>query len=141
MTQAHLDRVLEIENSSFSQPYSREIFEEELALDIAHPSILKVGEILVGFLDYWLIPQEIHLISIATHPAWRKKGLATFLMEHLEKEANRQGVGRIFLDVRKSNIAAIHLYEKFGFKKIGVRRHYYSENNEDALVMEKKFEK
>jgi len=139
MREEHLDRVIEIESLSFNQPYSKDIFFEELSLDIAHPQILRVGDQIVGFIDYWIVRGEIHLINVAVHPAYRRRRFASFLMNHLEDVAHRQGIEKIFLDVRRSNAAAIALYDKFDFKKVGVRRRYYSDNDEDALVMSKTF--
>lgn len=137
MKREDIDRVLEIERASFAQPYSRELFEEELALDIAFPKIVKSGSTLVGFMDYWIVKEEVHLINIAVDPPYRRLHIATFLMNHLMEEGRQKGAGKIFLDVRGSNLAAIRLYEKFGFKKIGVRRRYYTDNGEDAWVMVK----
>lgn len=134
-----IDRILKIEQASFSQPYSRDLFEEELLLDLAHPCVMKMGEVLVGFMDYWLIKDEIHLITIAIDPSYRRLGLASKFLEHLLEVSRQKWVKKIFLDVRKSNMAAIALYQKFGFVKIGVRKKYYSDNDEDAIVMERNF--
>jgi [ribosomal protein S18]-alanine N-acetyltransferase len=135
MRLGHLDRVLEIEEASFPQPYSRELFEEELSLDIASPQVVRLNSLVVGYIDYWTVKGEIHLINIAVDPAYRKLHIASFMMEHLIQDAQEKGAEKIFLDVRQSNAAAISLYEKFGFKKTGVRRRYYSDNGENALVM------
>jgi [ribosomal protein S18]-alanine N-acetyltransferase len=132
-----LDRILEIERASFPQPYSRDIFEEELTLDIAYPMVLRLGGIIVGFIDYWVVKNEIHLINVAVDVAYRHQGWGSFLVEHLEKAAYQHEATKIFLDVRESNLAAIQLYQKFGYKKVGVRRRYYSDNGENALVMAK----
>lgn len=134
-----IDRVLKIEQASFPQPYSRELFEEELLLDLAHPSVMKMGEMLVGFMDYWIIKDEMHLITIAVDPSYRRLGLGSRLITFLLDESIKKQVKKIFLDVRKSNQAAIALYEKFGFEKMAIRKKYYSDNDEDAIVMEKKF--
>jgi len=141
MQKEDIDRVLKIEQASFSQPYSRELFEEELLLDLAHPCVMKAGEALVGFMDYWVVRDEAHLITLAIDPSYRRLGLASKFMVHLIGEARAKKVLKIFLDVRKSNAAAITLYEKFGFERIGIRKKYYSDNNEDAIVMEKRFER
>jgi ribosomal-protein-alanine N-acetyltransferase len=135
MRLGHLDRVLEIEQASFPQPYSRELFEEELSLDIASPQVVRLNSLVVGYIDYWTVKGEIHLINIAVDPAYRKLHIASFMMEHLIKDAQEKGAEKIFLDVRQSNAAAISLYEKFEFKKTGIRRRYYSDNGENALVM------
>ncbi len=137
MLAEHLERVLEIEKSSFAEPYSREIFEDELVLDVAHIQLLQIGETIAGFVDYWLVRNEIHLINIAVDPVFRKRGMGAFLMHHLEEVGERNKVEKIFLDVRKSNLEAIQLYEKFGYKTVRIRKKYYPDNQEDALVMVK----
>lgn len=139
MQKEDIDRVLKIEQASFSQPYSRELFEEELFLDLAHPCVMKTSETLVGFMDYWIIKDEMHLITIAIDPSYRRLGLGSKFVDYLVNQAEKKQVKKIFLDVRKSNVAAIALYEKFDFLKIGIRKKYYSDNNEDAIVMERKF--
>ncbi len=139
MQKEDLERVLIIEQASFTQPYSRDLFEEELQLDLAHPCVLKVGEALVGFVDYWIVKEEMHLINIAVDPAYRRLGLGSFMMEYLLRTSLEKGIQKIFLDVRTSNVAARALYQKFGFEKVGLRKRYYSDNNEDALVMIKEF--
>ncbi len=139
MQKEDIDRVLKIEQASFSQPYSRELFEEELLLDLAHPCVMKTSETLVGFMDYWIIKDEMHLITIAIDPSYRRLGLGSKFVDYLVNQAEKKQVKKIFLDVRKSNVAAIALYEKFNFSKIGIRKKYYSDNNEDAIVMERKF--
>jgi ribosomal-protein-alanine N-acetyltransferase len=140
MREEHLEHIAEIDELSFNQPYSRDIFKEELSLDIAHPQILRVGDQIVGFIDYWIVRGEIHLINIAVHPAYRRRHYASFLMNHLEDVAQRNAAKKIFLDVRRGNVAGVALYEKFGFKKVGIRRRYYSDNNEDAIVMSKSYD-
>lgn len=139
MREEHLDRVMQIESACFSQPYSREIFEEELGLDIAHPKVVRLGKEVVGFIDYWIIRDEVHLINVAIDPLYQRRHLASFLMNHLENVVHERSIKKIFLDVRKSNEGAIRLYEKFGYKEIGLRKKYYSDNNEDAVVMLKTF--
>lgn len=139
MEREDIDRVLKIEQASFSQPYSRELFEEELLLDLAHPCVMKASEILVGFMDYWVVRDEAHLITLAIDPSYRRLGLASQFIQHLLQDTQQKKVKKIYLDVRKSNEAAIALYEKFGFQRISLRKKYYSDNDEDAIVMERKF--
>ncbi len=135
MTLDHLPHVLEIERASFVDSYSIDIFKEELRLDIAFPKVLFDEDQMVGFVDYWLVKDEIHLINIAVDPVFRKRGYGSKLLTHLDEVAHEHEVAKIFLDVRKSNAEAIHLYEKFGYKTIKVRKKYYSDNQEDAFVM------
>ncbi len=137
MTDEHLERVLEIEEASFSEPYTRDLFEEELALKIAHPYVVKLKNKIVGFIDYWIVKDEIQLINIAVDPKYRAKGIGSFLMKHLDEIGIEKKVEKIFLDVRENNYSAIHLYEKFGYEKVRIRKKYYSDD-ENAIVMVKK---
>jgi len=139
MTLRDIDCVLEIEKQCFTHPYSRQILEDELMLDVSHLRILKLGKLVVGFLDYWLVKDEIHLINIAILPQYQGRGYAGLLMKYLFEVSRTKLCKKIFLDVRESNQAAIGLYQKYGFQKVGVRKQYYSENKEDAWVMVKEF--
>lgn len=134
-----LGEILAIEQASFPNPFTRDLFEVELRLKIAHLLVLKRGETVVGYMDFWHVADEMHLINIAVHPEKRRQGIATLLMDHLIAYAQEKGVRVIFLDVRVSNGSAIALYEKYGFKSAGVRKGYYKDNQEDAVVMKREF--
>jgi ribosomal-protein-alanine N-acetyltransferase len=90
---------------------------------------------LLGYIDFYIIAGEAHMLNLAIHPAWRKKGLATQLLTHSFDYLKHQNVMQFFLDVREGNRDAIELYKKFGFDIVGKRKRYYVETNEDALVM------
>lgn len=139
MTLEDLPDVLKIEQVSFPLPFSQTLFQTELKLDIAHLYVAKerssATPSLIGYIDFWDIGSEIHLINIATHPDWRRKGVGGALLDFLIKYAHRHRTEEITLDVRPSNTAAVSLYEKFGFKEIGRRKKYYQDNDEDAIVM------
>ena len=137
MTLQEVDQVLEIEKQCFTQPYSRQILEDELALDVSHLRVLKFGKHIIGFLDYWLVNDEIHLINIAILPEFQRQNHASLLMKHLLEVGREKFCKKIFLDVRQGNEAAIALYQKFGFTQVGNRKRYYSDNGETAIVMEK----
>ena len=137
MTLQEVEQVLEIEKQCFTQPYSRQILEDELALDVSHLRVLKLGKRIIGFLDYWLVNDEIHLINIAILPEFQRRNYATLLMKYLLEVGREKFCKKIFLDVRQSNEGAIALYQKFGFIEVGNRKRYYSDNSETAIVMEK----
>ncbi len=130
-----LNGILEIEEVSFSSPFSYSLFETELTLEIAHLYVAHQGNELVGYIDFWRIGWEVHLINIAISPRHRRTGIGTELMKFLIEGAKENAVGKIYLDVRRSNQPAISLYQKFGFETVGVRKEYYRDNDEDALVM------
>lgn len=132
-----LDGIMEIERGSFRAPWSRQVFVEELDRDWAHVDLLrstKDGSVL-AFCNYWLVRDEVHVLNIAVHPSERRHGHGSRLLEHVVAFATRHRCRYVTLEVRRSNSAAIRLYRKYGFRPVGVRPHYYVEDNEDAIVM------
>jgi [ribosomal protein S18]-alanine N-acetyltransferase len=89
----------------------------------------------VGFLLAWWAADEVHLLQLATHPKARRKGVARRLLTELIEESRARGSRLMILEVRASNVAAINLYRSLGFEVMGVRRHYYADNGEDAFEM------
>ena len=90
---------------------------------------------LVGYGGFWHILDEIHISNIAVHPEYQRKGLGRILLIHLLEEAITRKASKAALEVRRSNIAAQSLYDAFGFRIVTVRKNYYSDEGEDALVM------
>jgi len=140
MTRSDLDAVLEIERSSFEQPYSREILAQELKIKAAHMRVATYRRKVIGYIDFWLVHDEMELISIAVSPDFKRRGVGEGLMHEMIRFAYQNEARFIYLDVRRSNEPAQQLYEKFGFAKAGVRRRYYSDNQEDAIIMKKVLE-
>ena len=136
MTVADLPQVLAIEQASFPQPFSENFFRMELELDVARLYVVRDSERVVGYIDYWNVGPEMHVITLAADPAMRKKGIASRLLDFMIQDAKKNPVSLISLDVRESNLAAIALYEKFGFEKMRIRKKYYQDNQEDAVVMD-----
>ncbi len=136
MTRGDLSQVMAIEQASFPLPFSENLFHMELDLQIAHMMVAKAGETILGYLDFWHVEQEMRVINIAVHSQRRRAGIGSLLVQYLVDYGREHRVEQIYLDVRESNRAAVRLYEKFGFQKIDVRRGYYQDNQEDALVME-----
>ncbi|MBI1908791.1 MAG: ribosomal protein S18-alanine N-acetyltransferase [Deltaproteobacteria bacterium] len=135
MVRSDLSQVILIEKDSFALPYSESLFQMELNLSIAHLYAAKQGERIVGYIDFWHVTDEIHLINTAVHPGDRRRGIGSLLISFLIDYAKRVKARQIYLDVRRSNAPAIGLYKKFGFDQVGLRKGYYRDNNEDALVM------
>jgi ribosomal-protein-alanine N-acetyltransferase len=134
-----LERVMEIENESFSDPWSRKSYEFEVAGNrFSIPIVLEVNNEIIGHAVVWKIFEELHIATIAIVPEYRGQGWGEFLLSSLMEMA--AGAEFALLEVRPSNTGAIRLYEKFGFEKVGMRRHYYR-NGEDALIMRKEFKK
>ena len=135
MRPADLDEVDAIEQHSFKTPWPRQVFLDELARDWARVDVVREGARVVAFCNYWLVKDEVHLLAIATHPDRRRAGIARRLMDHLLALARGRDATLVTLEVRRSNRPAIALYERLGFVPVGLRRAYYAEDSEDALVM------
>lgn len=136
-----IPKILEIENASYTVPFSEDLFEMEILLDIAHFYAAKKGGEIVGYIDFWSAGPEIHLNNIAVDPKHRRQGIGKVLMNFLLDFAKKSNAEEIYLDVRVSNAPAITLYRQFGFASVGIRKGYYIDNQEDALVMGLKVKK
>jgi ribosomal-protein-alanine N-acetyltransferase len=143
-----LSRVVEIEKDGFRHPWSRELLERELShawstvlLAIEdRPAALRQAqgdrvEVVVGFIVFWLVHDEVHVLNIATAREERRRGIGRALMEEAAEAGRRQGATLATLEVRRSNQAAIALYRVLGYRQVGVRPNYYAEEGEDAIVM------
>ena len=140
MREQDLDQVMEIEHGSFKAPWSRQVFAEELERDWAYVDVVCERDAagrskVAAFCNYWLVRDEIHILNVATHPKHRRRGHGRRLMRHVLDFARRHRCRYLTLEVRRSNDPAIELYKSFGFKPVGIRPHYYVEDNEDAIVM------
>ena len=136
MKESDLEEVLEIEKKSFADPWSRRLFKETLSFPHSVNFVLREGTgALLGYVNFYLIGEEAHMLNLAIHPDFRKKGLATHLLNYTLDFLKRRKAANFFLEVREGNRDAIALYRKFGFQMIGRRKRYYAETNEDALVM------
>ncbi|MFC1546752.1 ribosomal protein S18-alanine N-acetyltransferase [bacterium] len=141
MTEQDIDCVVNIENMLFGKPWSRNIFEKELTLPFsyfysAHESSGK-DKMIVGYTGFWQIYNEAQLLTIAVHPKWQNKGIASGLMKFIVKEALYMDIQKVTLEVRASNKKAVGFYLKHNFKKKGIRKNYYTDPLEHALLMEK----
>jgi [ribosomal protein S18]-alanine N-acetyltransferase len=132
-----LEAVWAIEQASFSHPWTRAMFQEELAKKPATLYVLTGGpeKEVWGYCCFWALSGELQLVNIAVRPDLRGQGLGRRLLHHLLREAQIREAEKIFLEVRPSNRAAIGLYERLGFKVLYRRPRYYAPEGEDALVM------
>ncbi len=140
MREEHLSQVLAIERASFSSPWSRHIFLSELRDRSGSHLIVALDPrteppMVLGFSCYWLISGEAHIANIAVHPRFRRLGIGGGLLDSLMEEARLQGARRATLEVRVSNEAAQALYRRKGFIPVAIRKKYYSDTGEDALIM------
>ena len=134
---SEIDAILAIEEASFTNPWTREMYLAELQNEGASFFYLaRDGERrTIGFCSVWRVLDELHINNLAVLPAYRRAGIGFALLTHALDEGARMGARRATLEVRRSNEAARQLYERFGFSVVGVRQGYYSNPVEDALVL------
>ena len=137
MQKADVDNVIAIEQRAYGQHHwSKESFMSELSNDLArYFSAFDEDGNLIAYSGSWQILEEAHITNIAVDPEFRRKHIGEALLKTIIDQCYKDGVKYITLEVRVGNVAAISLYEKYGFKSLGVRKGYYQDNNEDALIM------
>lgn len=158
MAMRDIPAVMEIEYQSFSAPWSPSAYDYELRYNaMAHyfvarpqvraPSPFSLWQRLrarispldnapvIGHAGFWVMVDEAHISTLATHPAWRRRGVAELLLVAMTERAAELGLGVMTLEVRVSNVIAQALYRKYRFEVVGQRVHYYSDNGEDAWIM------
>ncbi len=137
MQQEDLDAVARIEQETFSQPWSKEGFASSLAReDTLYLSAFSDGE-LAGYCGLLQVLDEGEITNVAVRKCFRGQKIASLLMEELLKKGSLRGITFFVLEVRKSNCAAIRIYEKNGFTKAGIRKNFYEKPIEDAVIMSK----
>jgi ribosomal-protein-alanine N-acetyltransferase len=136
MRRRHLRSVLRIEQQVYPRPWSVSLFLSELAMRSTRAYfVARVGREIVGYAGLMMTVDDGHVTTIAVDPEWHRHKVGTRLLLVLAREAIRRGANSLTLEVRMSNSGAQDLYRKFGFAPVGVRKNYYAEVNEDALVM------
>jgi ribosomal-protein-alanine N-acetyltransferase len=134
---ADIDAILAIEEASFTNPWTRAMYLAELENpDVSYCFLAKdQGGAVAGFCSFWRVLDELHINNLAVSPEYRRRGVASALLVHILREGATRGATRATLEVRRSNEQARALYERFGFAVAGVRRGYYTNPREDALVL------
>jgi len=137
MTAADLDDVLEIEAVSFAKPWTRPMFERELTgQGVSHLYVLRTADWRVAaFCMDWVVADELHINNLAVRPECRGAGVGRTLLESVLRHAVALGARVATLEVRRSNAAALKLYERLGFSVAAIRRDYYDHPVEDALIL------
>src|SRR6516165_2709968 len=139
-----LPQIVEIEQLCFDNPWSRDSFLRELSLPFSRTTVAittdGVEEAVAGYLCRWLVADECHILNVAVHPAARRGGIGTRLMEDAISEAKCEKARFVTLEVRRSNVAARSLYRKLSFEERRLRKNYYG-SGEDAIVMELRFDR
>lgn len=138
MRRAHLDQVMEIEESSFPDPWARGSFVQALWIPSCRALVARVGERVVGYLVAFHDLSSVEIANIAVRADLRRRGIGGALMGAILEEARSAGRRRAALKVRPSNAGALRFYEAFGFRKTGVSPGYYASSGEDAWILSKK---
>jgi ribosomal-protein-alanine N-acetyltransferase len=136
MRRRHLRSVLKIEAQVYPRPWTLSLFMSELAMRSTRLyTVAKLDGTVVGYCGLMLFGQEAHITTIAVDPRWHHQRIGTQLLMHMVQSARDRGVCHLSLEVRVGNAPAQSLYRKFGFQPAGIRKNYYVETNEDALIM------
>ena len=136
MEVADLATVHLIERASFATPWPPQAYRQELETNrLAHYLVVLIGDVIVAYGGIWLMVDEAHITTFAVHPRFRRRRIGERLLLALLDLAVDRRAREATLEVRLSNVPARRLYEKYGFRPVGIRPRYYSDNNEDALIM------
>jgi [ribosomal protein S18]-alanine N-acetyltransferase len=131
-----IDAIMAVESQSFTNPWTREMYQAEFEnRDVSFFYLARRGSRVVGFCAFWRILDELHINNLAVLPEERRRGVAAALLERILAEGRKLGAFRATLEVRRSNEAALALYKRLGFSVEATRRGYYSQPEEDALVL------
>lgn len=131
-----VEKIVQIEEACFPDPWSKEMFFDAFSLPICHGVVAEEEGEVIGYACQTVLFEDAELLNIAVSPQHRKKGVGRAIIEKIEQKATELGAERLLLEVRVGNEAALSLYRSFGFEDLSVRKRYY-EDGEDALVMQK----
>lgn len=134
-----IDDLIELEKSCFAYHWTRKQFLMGLERGVFKILGIRIHGRLTGYIAFSLIEDEMEILNLAVHSDFRQKKMATFLLERAFEVCRKKGITKSFLDVKESNVPAIELYRKFGYEQIGVRRKYYPDTKEDALLFRHDF--
>lgn len=136
MQYSDINHVMEVEKSSFTSPWTKEIFYQEIEKNsYAHYFVVESNEQVIGYAGMWIVVDDAQITNIAIKPDYRGFRIGERLFQHIYQHAIQNGVKRLSLEVRASNYVAQRLYRKFGLVPGGVRKNYYTDNQEDAIIM------
>jgi ribosomal-protein-alanine N-acetyltransferase len=136
VTADEIDDVMAVERECFTNPWTEDMHRADLAHpERSHFLLARTADQVVGACTYWRVLDEIHINNIAVVPAWRRAGIGGALLARVLQEGRASGAARVLLEVRRSNDAARRLYGRAGFVLTQIRRRYYTDPDEDALVL------
>ena len=137
MTQEHVPGVVNVENNSFTIPWSEKSFKDELNNSLAKYFVAVIEKTVIGYIGMWEISGQCDITNAAVLPEYRRHGIGRLLIEHIVQHCKDNSLSPITLEVRQSNAAAIMLYKSAGFLPVGNRKKYYADTGEDAIIMSK----
>ena len=138
MTRDDIEEIARLEKLSFSDPWAKENFREELRHRFSVPLVVKSGQTIIGYMCLWHIQDQMEIANFAVSPDFRRRGIGREMMERVLWEAGERGCRNLILSVREANRPAIRLYSSHGFVETHRRKDYYREPDEDAIVMVKR---
>ena len=137
---ADVPQLVAVDAASPGGGWGADAFRQEMGLAWSRLELAEVNEgaepVVVGFVLYWVVADEVQIFNVAVRSVWRRRGVATALLGRAAAAGRAQGASRVLLEVRRSNEAARSLYRRLGFVETGVRRGYYQREEEDAVLME-----
>ena len=140
MEESHVPQVAQLETLCFSDPWSEKSVASELTNPLSCWLVALEGDRVAGYVGSQTVLDETDMMNIAVHPDFRRRGIAQELVEALIRELSERGSHKLTLEVRVSNENAISLYKKLGFVQVGLRKNYYRNPKEDALILRKEWE-
>lgn len=137
MSENDLPDIVQIERTTIYSPWSGEMFRREIERKNPGLIVVRSKNRIAGYFCFWQVLDEAHLLNFSLRVDLRGKGLGEYLMNYLENKCRNMGLSRILLEVASTNYHAIKLYKKCGFVKVGLRKRFYEQTGDDAILMEK----
>ena len=135
MKENDIDGVFEVEKNCFEDYWSKDSFKKELSNNLAKYLVAKIDNKVVGYVGIWFVVDEGHITNVAVHEDYRGQKIGDHLIKELVQVCKNNKIISMTLEVRASTVVAQNLYKKYGFKMAGIRKEYYSNNKEDAIIM------
>lgn len=135
MNSSHIEGVFEVSKLSLAEAWNIESIEKELSNKLAKYLVALDENKVIGFLGMWVVFDEGDITNIAVHPEYRKQGIGNLLMDNLITLCKENNINSLTLEVRQSNLPAQNLYKKHGFKEEGIRKNFYDNPKENAIIM------
>lgn len=135
MTNNDVDSIYRIEEDCFVDPWSKESIRRELKNNLARYLVAQLDDKIVGYVGVWFVVDEGHITNVAVHSDYRGQKIGDKLVKEMVELCQENNIVAMTLEVRVSNTVAQNLYRKYGFKVGGIRKEYYSDNKEDAIIM------